>query len=85
MALKARKTKKEIMWNVENLLSYKGDPDNYPEVGRFLARKILSSDERKIMCWFPGKAQPRHFGRIRVPKEKEDCFRGSVFDISIFL
>ncbi|XP_075244723.1 uncharacterized protein LOC142338721 [Convolutriloba macropyga] len=82
LTLKPNEKKKEVIWNGFNLLEYSGDPDNYPEVGRFLARKILTLEERKSMCWFPGKRQPRQFGRLRVPEDAEFCFREALTQIS---
>ena len=67
-------TKHEVMWKGENLLSFKGDRDNYPEEGRFLARKILTNDQRRAMCWFPGRKLSK--SRIRVPEAEEKCFLG---------
>ena len=68
-------TKHEVMWKGENLLSFKGDRDNYPQVGRFLARKILTIDQRRDMCWFPGRKLSKSL--IRVP-EAEKCFLGNI-------
>ena len=69
-------TKHEVMGKGENLLSFKGDRDNYPEVGRFLAQKILTIDQRRDMCRFPGRKLSK--SRIRVPEGEEKCFLGNI-------
>ena len=67
-------TKHEVMWKSQNLLSFKGDRDNYPEVGKFLARKIWTKDQRRAMCWFPGTKPSK--SRIRVPEAEKKMFFG---------
>ena len=76
LTLEANSKMKTVMWKGENLLAYEGDPDDYPEVGRFLAKKILTAEQMKDMCWFPAKIQLAKFGRTRVPSDAENCFKG---------
>ena len=73
---KKNQTKHEVMWMAENLLSFKGDRDNYSEVGRFVARKILTIDQRRDMCWYPARKLSK--SRIRVPEAEEKCFLGNI-------
>ena len=69
-------TKHEVMWKGESLLSFKGDRDNYPEGGSFLARKILTNAQRRAMCWFPVRKLSK--SRIRVPEAEEKCVLGNI-------
>ena len=68
--------KRELLFKGQNLLSYKGSRYNYPEVGRFLARKLLTREEREAQCWFPRKTQPTNCDRTMVSSSVEEVFRG---------
>ena len=74
--LDASQKRKEMMYRGHSLLAYDGDKHDYRQIGRFLAKTLLTRDEREKQCWFPSKQAPVNCDRIRVPKFKEKLFTG---------
>ena len=71
------------MYKGVNLLDYNG-PKDYAAVDRFLARKILSEEDRIKVCWFCQRSNSNFVGREMASKEDEFYFRGFI-SILIFL
>ena len=65
----------ELMYKGRNLLAFDGQPCEHGRLGRFLARNILTREERENRCWFPYRALKE--GKKRVDSEDEMYFRGS--------
>ena len=62
------------MYHGKNLLAFKGARDDYAGFGRFLARTMLTREERKKTCWFAQRAT--HEGRLPASEEEQKFFRG---------
>ena len=73
------KVKGELMYKGENLLAYDGPTDDYGAIGRFLARKMFTFDERAEFCWFGQRSNANCVGRKMASKEDEWFFKGSIF------
>ena len=76
-AIPLNERKKTLRFGGCDLLSYPGNKTNYRNIGRFLALKMLTRDERENLCWFPSRKQSIDSGRGRVPAEMEKIFRGN--------
>ena len=55
-------------------MAFNGSRNDYEGYGRFLARTMLSKEERKKFCWFAQRSVRKD--RIPASEEEENVFRG---------
>ena len=71
------------MYKDQNLLGFKGSRSDYAGFGRYLARKILTDDELKLICWFPQRKLLDN-SRCAASEEDESAFKGFFSNYVLF-
>ena len=77
---KRRECSSGLIHNGKNLLAFRGSRDDYAGFGRFLARSMLTREEREKTCWFAQRATQE--GRLPASEDEQKVFRGIISDFS---